>query len=126
MRYRIKQSDIAINYQSTNTIEVRGLLLNIDDIRLIVDETQKIVLCSSMQKDLVQNIDHDPTLIKTRITFATSLITLASGDKITFEVDLGEAPASGGGIEMMTEDEIQPAKEDALSHIVWHDDNDNE
>lgn len=94
MRYRIKQSDIAINYQSTNTIEVRGLLLNIDDIRLIVDETQKIVLCSSMQKDLVQNIDHDPTLIKTRITFATSLITLASGDKITFEVDLGETPAS--------------------------------
>jgi len=60
---------------------------DIENIRLIVNETQKVVICSSMQKDLIVSI------IDGVITYAGTLPVLASGDKLTIELDLGVSGA---------------------------------
>lgn len=58
--------------------------VGIENIRLIVNETQKKVLCSSMQKDLITDITDNA------ITYASSLPALASDDKLTIELDMGD------------------------------------
>ena len=60
---------------------------DIENIRLIVNETQKVVICSSMQKDLIVSI------IDGVITYADTLPTLANDDKLTIELDLGVSGA---------------------------------
>ena len=57
---------------------------DIENIRLIVNETQKVVLCSSMQKNLIVSI------IDGVITYVGTLPVLAGGDKLTIEIDKGE------------------------------------
>ncbi len=57
--------------------------LTIDDVRLIVNETQKKVLCSSMQKDLITSVTNGI------VTYVSTNPALAQGDKITFEIDQG-------------------------------------
>ena len=54
---------------------------DIENIRLIVNETQKVVICSSMQKDLIVSI------IDGVITYADTLPVLSDGDKLTIEID---------------------------------------
>ena len=56
---------------------------DIENIRLIVNETKKVVICSSMQKDLIVSI------VDGVITYAETLPVLADGDKLTIELDLG-------------------------------------
>ena len=56
---------------------------DIENIRLIVNETKKVVICSSMQKDLIVSI------VDGVITYAETLPVLAGGDKLTIELDLG-------------------------------------
>ena len=60
---------------------------DIENIRLIVNETQKVIICSSMQKDLIVSI------IDGVITYADTLPTLANDDKLTIELDLGVSGA---------------------------------
>ena len=60
---------------------------DIENIRLIINETQKVVICSSMQKDLIVSI------VDGVITYAGTLPVLASGDKLTIELDLGVSGA---------------------------------
>ena len=60
---------------------------DIENIRLIINETQKVVICSSMQKDLIVSI------IDGVITYADTLPILAGGDKLTIELDLGVSGA---------------------------------
>jgi len=60
---------------------------DIENIRLIINETQKVVICSSMQKDLIVSI------IDGVITYAETLPVLAGGDKLTIELDLGVSGA---------------------------------
>ena len=57
---------------------------DIENIRLIVNETQKVVICSSMQKDLIVSI------IDGVITYSDTLPALAEDDKLTIEIDKGE------------------------------------
>jgi hypothetical protein len=57
---------------------------DIENIRLIVNETQKVIICSSMQKDLIVSI------IEGVITYAETLPLLSDGDKLTIEIDKGE------------------------------------
>jgi hypothetical protein len=52
-----------------------------EDIRLIVNETQKKVIASSMQKDNVIDVTGNV------ITFANTLPALATGDILTVEID---------------------------------------
>ena len=58
--------------------------LTIDDIRLIINESQNKVICSSMQKSNITNISAGI------VTYSNDIPALVSGDHITFEVDLGD------------------------------------
>ena len=55
----------------------------IEDIRLIVNETQKVVITSSMLKSNIVSI------VGKQITFASTLPALVAGDKLTIEIDFG-------------------------------------
>jgi len=82
---------------NTRSITTGITNLTIDDIRLIVNETQKVVLCSSMQKNLVASVTNGVVTYVTSYqevnedgtTTTVTIPPIASGDKITFEVDLG-------------------------------------
>lgn len=65
--------------------------IGIENIRLIVNETQKVVICSSMQKD---NID---TISGNSITYVSTLPVLANGDMLTIEADMGTDIVYSGG-----------------------------
>jgi len=62
---------------------------DIENIRLIVNETQKVGICSSMQKDLIVSI------IDGVITYAETLPALAEDDKLTIEIDYSYNISSG-------------------------------
>lgn len=62
---------------------------DIENIRLIVNETQKVVICSSMQKDLIASITDGV------ITYAETLPLLAEDDKLTIEIDYSYNISSG-------------------------------
>ena len=62
---------------------------DIENIRLIVNETQKVVICSSMQKDLIVSI------IDGVITYSETLPVLAEDDKLTIEIDYAYNISSG-------------------------------
>ena len=57
--------------------------MTVENIRLIVNETQKIVICSSMQKDNIVNVSGGV------ITYVDTLPVIADGDKFTIECDFG-------------------------------------
>ena len=59
----------------------------VENIRLIVNETQKVVICSSMKKDTIVSI------VNNIITFNESLPLLNQYDKLTIELDLGVSGA---------------------------------
>ena len=62
---------------------------DIENVRLIVNETQKVVICSSMQKDLIVSI------VDGVITYADTLPVLSDGDKLTIELDYSYNISSG-------------------------------
>lgn len=87
MRHRIKDYTI-----SGQTITIPGLF-DIEDIRLIVDETLGEVLLSSTDKGTVATLGGIVTneiMNTTIITIPTTLATLASSHHITIEVDKGD------------------------------------
>lgn len=83
-----------INIQSATAAD-NGLLLTlseaigIEDIRLIVDETKKAVICSSMQKD---NVEVTTTTSGSTILIPTKFGASAS-DTFTVEIDTTDKPA---------------------------------
>ena len=62
---------------------------DIENVRLIVNETQKVGICSSMQKDLIVSI------VDGVITYAETLPILAEDDKLTIEIDYSYNISSG-------------------------------
>ena len=84
MRYRIKNYVIS----GPTDITLKGKF-NIEDLRLIINETQKKIICSSMNKSNVwcQYLeDTDSTII----FFDASLCELTPTDQLTIEVDKGD------------------------------------
>lgn len=77
MRHRVP------NYTINGQYIILDTDITIEDVRLIINETQKTVICSSMNKE---NISIDGNVIKVD----ESVCTLAEGDKITFEIDKGD------------------------------------
>ena len=57
--------------------------MTVENIRLIVNETQKVVICSSMQKDNIVSVSGGV------ITYADTMPVIADGDKFTIECDFG-------------------------------------
>ena len=80
-----------IDYQitSANTIVLTGKY-TIEDIRLIVDETQKVVVASSMQKDNIESAEYDKVNDQTTLTIKSSVVTLVESDALTVEADNGD------------------------------------
>jgi surface protein len=76
----------------------------VENIRLIVNETQKVVVCSSMQKDNV-------SVVGNTITYTDSLAPLNYGDQLTIEVDMGDGILTYGGTDWIIE-----AKRDAIEN----------
>jgi hypothetical protein len=76
--------------------------VDIEDIRLIVNETKKEVLCSSMQKEGVIKIEHviDDASGKEEefslIYIDTRICTISVDDKLTIEIDRAEKAALQG------------------------------
>ena len=87
MRTRINNITFTPGTRSINT----GITdLTVDDVRLFINESQMKVICSSMQKS---NID---SIVSGVVTYKNTFPVLASGDHITFEVDLGDNVAKQG------------------------------
>lgn len=61
--------------------------LTIDDVRLIVNETQNEVICSSLAKSNVTSIVGGVVTFAEQDADGETLHALAAGDKITFEID---------------------------------------
>lgn len=59
--------------------------LTIEDIRLIVNETKKIVIASSMQKDNIVDIDNGI------ITYKDTITESSADDQMTIEIDKGDS-----------------------------------
>ena len=57
--------------------------ITVENIRLIVNETQKVVICSSMQKDNIVSVSSGV------VTYVDSLPAIADGDQFTIECDYG-------------------------------------
>ena len=95
--------------------------IKIENIRLIVNETQKFVICSSMQKDLITSIESINN--KSVITYSEDLPTLKRKaddklDVLTIEVDMCTDVVYGGGSDVVIESKInglQPQDQ----HIKW-------
>lgn len=79
MRRRITTFTI----DTSNNALVLDSDITIDDIRLIIDETQNKVICSSMQKANV-------TISDKSVVVKDSVCKLAEGDHITFEIDTAD------------------------------------
>ena len=82
MRTRIKEY---IFTPGTRSIDTGISDLTIQDIRLIVNETQKTIICSSMQKDNITNITNGV------ITYIDDLPLLNDEDLLTIEIDNGDS-----------------------------------
>jgi hypothetical protein len=81
MRVLIKQADISFT-NGTRIITVSNNdVFTAEDVRTVINETQKKVLVSSMQKDNIIDVTSN------EITFANTLPVLATGDKLTIEID---------------------------------------
>lgn len=100
--------------------------LSIDDIRLIINETQKEPICSSMRKDLIASISNGVVTyvesyqkVMPNGTVQTIVIpVLAAGDKITFEIDQGKIeqvliPMTSAEVTEMVEDIITDESEES-------------
>ncbi len=100
--------------------------LSIDDIRLIINETQKEPICSSMRKDLIASISNGVVTyvesyqkVMPNGTVQTIVIpVLAAGDHITFEIDQGKIeqvliPMTSAEVTEMVEDIITDESEES-------------
>ena len=81
MRTRINDYSIIEGRQIDSKIHN----LTIEDIRLIVNETKKIVIASSMQKDNIVDIDNGI------ITYKDTIQESSADDQMTIEIDKGDS-----------------------------------
>lgn len=113
--YTIKGQEIIIPKATT-----------IEDIRLIINETKGVVICSSMQKDnviLTTITGPNDGTIETSIGVDTSICELSSTDKLTIECDYGddnakEVTLNSAKEEILTELEKIADKEAAIDELL--------
>ena len=144
MRYRVKdyrveagESQVWLYFQAPD-----GVTLTSDPdneiepfiqqaIRLVVDESEDIVFCSSMQKrKYLQRAKVNVNTREVRLAFDIPSGKTVGNDQFTIEMDWGDEPTglSGGGeIEIMTDEEYEPALEDLDKMLdeVGTEDNEN-
>lgn len=145
MRYRVKdyrvqagESIVWLYFQAPNGVtltsdpdsEIDGYIQQA--IRLVADESEGIVFCSSMQKR--KYIQWAKANVNTREVLLAFDIpsgkTVGESDQFTIEMDWGDEPSGligCGEIEIMTDDEYEPALEDLDKMLdeVGTEDNEN-
>lgn len=84
MRYRMKNYVIS----GPTDITLKGKF-NIEDLRLIINETQKKVICSSMNKNNIQ-CSYLEDVDSTMIFLNETVCELNTSDQLTIEVDKGD------------------------------------
>ena len=84
MRYRIKNYVIS----GPTDVTLKGKF-NIEDLRLIINETQKKIICSSMNKNNIQ-CNYIEDVDSTIIFFNKEVCELNNYDQLTIEVDKGD------------------------------------
>lgn len=109
MRYRVKEYNIT----GDTDFSIVGKVL-IEDIRLIINETQKKVICSSMNKSNV-TCDYDEDMDVTSISFDTSICQLQNTDQLTIEIDKGDDLSA-----VARQGENQEATNSAIYNAVKH------
>ena len=116
MRYRV--TDYTIEGQ---TIVLPISEVTIEDIRLVVNETQQKVICSSMQKS---NVYVNQTSEQSIIAVPSSICEMQPSDKLTIEIDKGdsiEELAKQGENQGATNTAIYNAVNTLLSRSVKYD-----
>lgn len=92
MRYRIKNYEIPL--EGKILFEVNDPNFSVEDIRLIVNETQNIVICSSLNKGNITDVDINAMgyvdVYEIGIHIRTSVCKLNPTDKLTIEIDKGD------------------------------------
>jgi hypothetical protein len=102
MRTLIRQADISFVNGSRAITIANNSAFTAADIRLIVNETQKKILGSSMQKDLITSV------VGNVITYTSSLPVLATNDVLTIEIDFG-IPSSVAVVSEITDGKAEIA-----------------
>lgn len=64
--------------------------ITIENVRVIINETQKTVLASSMKKANISTVVYDATDRKVTITLDSSTPSITLGDKLTIKIDMGD------------------------------------
>lgn len=64
--------------------------ITVENVRVIINETQKKVLASSMKKANISNVVYDATDRKVTITLDSSTPDIAYRDKLTIKIDMGD------------------------------------
>lgn len=64
--------------------------ITVENVRVIINETQKIVLASSMKKANISTVVYDATDRKVTITLDSSTPSITLGDKLTIKIDMGD------------------------------------
>lgn len=85
MRHRIKDYTIT----GDTDIAIKGNV-SVEDVRLIIDETQGEVICSSMKKSNVTCV-YVEDLDQTHISFDKSICEMQPNDLLTIEIDKGDS-----------------------------------
>lgn len=106
MENRIKE------YQIDGNSIVLPRATSIEDIRLIYNETQKVLICSTAKKDNLSAIDAfvvNHLIGTTTINVPTSICVLMPTDNLTIKCDYGDEGA--------TESTLTSAKEEILTAV---------
>ena len=85
MEYRI--AEYTINGQNITLPKVT----DIEDIRLIFNETQKVLICSTASKGNITTIITDPFAGTSTVVVPTSVCTINPNDKLTIKCDYGDS-----------------------------------
>lgn len=84
MEHRI--AEYTINGQNITLPKVT----DIEDIRLIFNETQKVLICSTASKGNITTIITDPVAGTSTVVVPTSVCTINPNDKLTIKCDYGD------------------------------------
>ena len=64
--------------------------ITVENVRVIINETQKKVLASSMKKDNIDSVVYNATERKVTITLDSSTPEILQSDKLTIKIDMGD------------------------------------
>lgn len=88
---RVYTNYYASGHQVTlNEVPAKFSAITVENVRVIINESQKIVLASSMKKANISTVVYNATECKVTITLDSSTPSITLGDKLTIKIDMGD------------------------------------